>query len=334
MKYERWISKSVRDTIRNNELSDIICKMPEGNVYRFGKYVIKERRGTKGRSRQGPKKSVRREYKVGVLANQVSSEHLVKTYGYVESGNGSRLVTGFVDGITLSKFLKRYDLDRCLPVIRHLMIILFYLQRKCGFCHYGLHSSNVMIVRLSKPQTYEYRIFDKTYSVTTIYCPVIIDLGRSYIHGIEDMYYEGEIIGSLVTPGIFDAQIDITFILWSLRSRLLEVCPKSYQLLVKNGLLNERYSLNHRRLENIPRSLKQNDSLWACQKGVSRSHDTVLREYKKQVDKCKRIIPGGLINTYAKELAGCMVKFKVEDIDNRRYCDQFVFRTLVGELDR
>ena len=333
--YERWTSRSVNDRIGRylNDLSSqrIICKMPEGNVYQVDDYVVKERRGMKGRSRQGPKKSVRREYKVGVIANQLKSRHLVKTYGYVESSRGSQLITGFIDGITLSRYIKNNGIEKSLPIIRHLIIILYYLQRKIGFCHYGLHSSNVMIERLSRPTTFTYTIFDREYRVTSIYNPVIIDLGRSYVHGVPEMYYEGEVIGSLVTPGIFDSQVDVAFLLWSLKSRLRDICPRSYQLLVDNQLLNDRCSLHHCKVSGVPSSLRQNDSLWASRKAVD--DDRVVDKYNREARKCKRKIPATMINYYAKQLSSYMVSLKMDNIERRRHCDRSIFKMLIDELD-
>lgn len=340
MKYMKWYSQSDQDSLLHHlsdldRLAEVICKMREGNVYRYDGYVIKERIGIKGgRDYRGPKKSVRREYEVGILANRLRSPHLVKTVGYVEGKKSSKLITKLVDGITLTKFLKTHNKNEYLPVLRHIFIVLFHLQKKIKFCHYGLHVDNIMIEKLPRSKTYEYRLFEKTYIIETRYNPVIIDLARSYVDGIRDMYYEGEVLGSLVTPGLYDGQVDVTYLLWSMKRRMRDICPRSYQLLVDNELLTEgRYSLNHNQLNNVPKSLRQNDSLWACGEGCDKDYKQVLKEYRREYDRCGEIVPANLINKYAKKLGACMVALKNLSIEDRPYNNRDVFLTLIRELD-
>jgi hypothetical protein len=326
---DKWYSGTLKSKLEDevDSLCDentIISRVPEGNVYHVSGYVVKERIGE-----TGPKKGVYREYLIGKRMNQLNVPHMVKTCGYTETKYSSRLILGLVKGTTLSKFLKdpkttKSDIAR---MMLHVVVILGFLQQKYGFCHYGLHSANVMIKPLNHRKKFTYNVYGREYVIRSRYEPVIIDLGRSFLRGVPQMYYEGERYEVLTTPGIFDGQIDYAYILWSTKKYLS--LPKTCKMLRKNGLFRDdvdecEYKLNRQVLKEVPSKLVRCQNLWGGHKQCNEDLNDIIREYERNGN--------NKLKYYAKKLDGYCVYHKKKQIKSRKYSNKNVFRMLVKEL--
>jgi hypothetical protein len=303
--------------LRSREL-ELLSKLREGNVYRYGDYVIKERIGERG-----PKKCIRREYQVGVLANQLHSCHLVKTCGYVETSRSSLLIVKFVRGPTLIKYLdKCKDSDVIAHQMCHLVLVIYHLQGQSDFCHYGLHGSNVIMKKLSKPKKFSYTIFGQSYSITNTYQPVIIDLGRSYINGLGEGYYEEEQVNVQVSPGIFDSQLDLAWLFTGLRPWLVKKHRSAFKPLAINGLVDHR---NHRiiRYVSLHKSLRFDQSFWASASPIKGSISQALDKYEYEYHRSR--MSREEIDASSRRIAGIILNRKLSEVRKRSLSDKEVF---------
>lgn len=324
----RWCDNKLKNKLEV-EISNmcdettIISRVPEGNVYHVAGYVVKERMGIKG-----PKPVVYREFLIGKRLNKLNAPHMVKTCGYMETNHSSRLVLELIKGTTLSKFLKDPNTSKheAARMLLHVILILGSLQQDYGFCHYGLHSANIMIQTLNHRKKFSYKVYGREYTVHSNYYPIIIDLGRSYVRGVPRMFYEGERVEVLTTPGIFDGQVDYAYILWSTR-RYLSL-PKTCRMLRKNELFRSDVEdnipkLNRGVVKGIPSRLLKEDSLWAGREQSDSDPIDVIKQFRR----------GSISDALCiKKLDEYCVYHKKRQIKNRKYSNKAVFRMLVKEL--
>lgn len=114
------------------------------------------------------------------------------TYGIftVESKKDSKdelwLVTEFIKGKTLKEMLQSNTLSfqEFLEIFVQILIALETGQEKYRFCHYDLHTDNIIIAKNTK---YTCNIFVYDVNVNTKYRPVLIDYGMSSISPEKDV---------------------------------------------------------------------------------------------------------------------------------------------------
>ncbi len=186
--------------IMRNTIPTILSQRDEGNVYLYEDFVVKER--IRSSNDQVCKPCIRREFDVGVLANE--SPFLVQTLGYYEVPQGAYVITKLVPGKPLIKF------EQSDPVLLiQILLQIAHLQQELEFTHYDLHHENIIVEELPELQEVNYSVG----KVLTPYKVTFIDLARSHIRGIKSSFAESRVMDEATTPGIFDPMFDYaTFI--------------------------------------------------------------------------------------------------------------------------
>ncbi len=89
------------------------------------------------------------------------------------------LVTEFIKGKTLKEMLKCNELSfkEFLDIFAQILVALEIGQNKYKFCHYDLHTDNVIIVPITNNYTCHVHVYD--INVKTKFMPVMIDYGMS-----------------------------------------------------------------------------------------------------------------------------------------------------------
>ena len=240
LKYQIWLDPSLRDQVYSNFPFDqstnmrVLSKQDEGNVYQLANIVIKQRK----EDWSGDKvcqECIRREFEVGRILNQLESPHLVRTYGYFETTDESYLVLSYVAGQSLYQTKSSITLKEYYKLIYHLLLIVLDLQARADFTHYDLHFSNIVVTPIPAT-TYSYLLYGQTYTVTSNYHITLIDFARSHVRGIRPMFCETAGLAAYNAPGVFDDQIDLTFIVRSMNS-IAPLPNDIFQPLVENGVL-------------------------------------------------------------------------------------------------
>jgi hypothetical protein len=143
------------------------------------------------------------------------------------------LMLEYINGDTFAEFiLKAQDVKDIILSLVQIAVALDYAYRTCEFCHYDLHTNNILMRFLPgnkvKIPTQFYRSTDqRKFKIRTNYIPTIIDYGRSHIvhegvhygeHDVRDIYPDRarpmfdlfRLIGSMLyelyykNPQIFD----------------------------------------------------------------------------------------------------------------------------------
>ncbi len=115
------------------------------------------------------------------VAEGTSKEKLGK-YVCKDSGKNKKthIIMEYIKGDTFFKLIRDGSLNsensmKCLNIILNNLAIL---RQKTGFTHYDLHLGNIMI---EKGEVKTHNLKTNKESVTTVYQPIIIDFGRTYI---------------------------------------------------------------------------------------------------------------------------------------------------------
>ncbi len=150
---------------------------------------------TKGHSGADGELTAEEEYQIGLKINTLSSPNFVQTYAKFEctrptesndkwtvcDGDESAeyVVVQYIDGVTLSKFIKTGSFENIVSVVIQTVYALLSAQEAIGFIHNDLHVDNVMVVKSTGPITYSYKGKKRTFN--SEYYPVLIDYGKSFI---------------------------------------------------------------------------------------------------------------------------------------------------------
>jgi len=105
-----------------------------------------------------------REIVVSMEISKLNNRGFVKSIGYVTVKNGLYLYQPKIDGVTLQIFIRTCSLEQFKDVMIKLMTRYWEMVEALDFCHYDLHTANVMVVK--EGNEYE---------------PVIIDFGSAHI---------------------------------------------------------------------------------------------------------------------------------------------------------
>lgn len=115
--------------------------------------------------------------------------------------SGSYLVNEFIDGITVTQWLREQPpLEDFHRLMIHLIFALWIAGTKVGFTHFDLHTDNVMIRELNETIEFTYEIEPRRrYYVQNNRVPIVIDFGQSRVE------YEGAIFFYPNVPNNFDS---------------------------------------------------------------------------------------------------------------------------------
>lgn len=100
---------------------------------------------------------------------------------------GNHILTDFVEGETLEKFLHQQKTEHvcwCLRLIlSQLSILLHYVQAEMGFLHYDLYPWNIIIHNNTENTSFSFPIYNstKTIDFQPPFYPVLIDFGKSHM---------------------------------------------------------------------------------------------------------------------------------------------------------
>lgn len=124
-----------------------------------------------------------RDFIVGSLAGnliQTNCPFFVYTLGGWRNGAGECcILTDRVHGKVLADVLNKCSKTEFINIFAQILFALESAQREYKFCHYDLHTRNVIINRRTKPTVCSLGLFDYIFSYEKY--PVIIDLGMSFI---------------------------------------------------------------------------------------------------------------------------------------------------------
>lgn len=137
------------------------------------------------------------------------------TYGVLTINKGLNemwIATEYVDGQTLKSLIKSLTFDQFLNIFAQILIALEIGQDIYRFCHYDLHTDNIIIVD-SDPQVYH--LFKYDIIVKCRNKPVLIDFGMSSILVNDEVYIgqhsnESNGIFPYLSPG-YDPYIFLLF---------------------------------------------------------------------------------------------------------------------------
>jgi hypothetical protein len=187
-----------------------------------------------------------REAEVAMLVNELKSPFLGHTHGYyTRPGIFDDIIIGivsrYVPGTNLKNFLidcevalyaidhpkfmkcrdessirfRNLDQEELLRTVREIfllqLIVIGNLVKTGKFTHYDALAHNFIIEELSEPVTYRLKWGQRVYSVTLPYRITVIDFARSYVDGVKAQYAQG-LFDDAITPGIYDPQVDIAWI--------------------------------------------------------------------------------------------------------------------------
>jgi serine/threonine protein kinase len=202
------------------EETEIISEREEGNVYKlthdYKTFVIKERKN----SSFGDKicnVCVLREYIVGILINKYESPYLVRTLAYFEYEGSSFIVTKYVPGVSLISMISGEDFQTesvSVQIFEIVLHMVYTLGLTMEFTHYDLHAANIIIETVKKPHTYHLTNADgDPVKIMSKYKITFIDLSRSHVKDVPEMYCETATLDTATAPGIFDPMFDMAWII-------------------------------------------------------------------------------------------------------------------------
>lgn len=143
-----------------------------------------------------------RDFCIGISLNKILNKapFFVRTLGCFEHKKHFYIATEFIDGINLKTYIqdKKSNFIGFLNIFFQILLGLEVAQEKLNFCHYDLHTDNVILVPQNQP--FEVSLYGQNYVVKHAYKPVMIDFGLSSIHT------KGHTLGqkSLETKGIYN----------------------------------------------------------------------------------------------------------------------------------
>lgn len=89
-----------------------------------------------------------------------------------------------IKGVSLADYIDNIrnenQIDMLISYIIQIALALVIAQREISFCHYDLHTGNIMLRILPSPQIIEYDIEGKIYRIETDAIPTLIDFGFSH----------------------------------------------------------------------------------------------------------------------------------------------------------
>ena len=97
------------------------------------------------------------------------------------------LLLEYVNHITFRNMIKYSDIQTISSCIYSILCSLKMSQLKFNFTHYDLHSANILMREVEKDSYFAYIIENEVYVFPTFgWFPVMIDMGSSYLKGIEE----------------------------------------------------------------------------------------------------------------------------------------------------
>lgn len=134
----------------------------------------------------------------------------------------------FISGKSLHDVRRQLSTEEILYIYMMLLLAFEVAQRECRFCHYDIHSSNIICKKAPQEFTYSVALDNKTYKVHIKkgqYYPIIIDYGMSTVTyknvviGTQDYYHVNR----------FDVLLPGWDMYWLLL-RIIDDKPKLYEL--------------------------------------------------------------------------------------------------------
>lgn len=126
-----------------------------------------------------------REYYVGKEINKLRCivPNFMYTLGLFMHDKDVAVMYEKIPGDSLEHHLKdNLTFDDFLNIFIQILIALEVGQKNIRFCHFDLHSGNIILRKLTDPFTYTVVLGNKRYDVTAInYMPIIIDFGMSTV---------------------------------------------------------------------------------------------------------------------------------------------------------
>ena len=151
--------------------------------------------------------NMKHEFVIGLILNKLRKEapNFLYTYGLVscnsepnpEFNKDYRICEGtalsqhniieYIKGKPLSSVIMNINPRELGKILLCIFCALQIANERYGFCHYDLHSHNIMIREEPRPVSITYNINNKNIIVTTKYVPIIID------YGFSRMEYKGNV---------------------------------------------------------------------------------------------------------------------------------------------
>lgn len=122
--------------------------------------------------------------------------NFVYTYGLYRVGDTYNMLSDYVNGQTLFKYISsdNFDFQTLLMILIQTCLALEVAQNNCAFVHNNLTPLNIMLYTLPSPATFDYIIGDNIIRVSSSIVPIIIDYGKAHViykqrhYGIVNMF--------------------------------------------------------------------------------------------------------------------------------------------------
>jgi serine/threonine protein kinase len=229
--------------------TEIISERTEGNVYKFfhedETFVIKERK-TSSFGDDVCNVCVLREYVVGAIINKYKSPFLVETIAYFEYEGSSFIVTRYIIGASLSSMISPGGKYNTKTVSLQVFEIIFHMLYTLGitmeFTHYDLHDENIMIGEMDEPYTYHLIDTDgNPFTIVSKYKITFIDLSRSHVKDVPEMYCESGTLDTATVPGVFDPMFDMA---WIVGIMLTNISYQEDDTEIKQFLVRNQFNID------------------------------------------------------------------------------------------
>jgi len=108
----------------------------------------------------------------------------IPNFVYTFCFNDKYTITEYINGKSLTDWIKndKFSIKEFLFILIQINLSLQIAQKKYGFVHHNLKASNVVIIELPKPISFDYLIdIDNIFRIETIFIPVIINYKDSNV---------------------------------------------------------------------------------------------------------------------------------------------------------
>lgn len=122
------------------------------------------------------------EKKGNILKNINDKLQSIQNNDWCKNYTQNYIIMEYIEGESLEKFVKNVDLTTFLSCIIQICLSLQMAYESCGFTHYDLHSSNIMVGKIDNSMMIPYNTAKRNFVLNTNIITYIIDYGYSSVN--------------------------------------------------------------------------------------------------------------------------------------------------------
>jgi len=167
-----------------------------------------------------------------------------------------------IDGESVAVSMPSMSKERFLLIFLQILISIEIAQREFKFVHYDLHTSNVLLKKLSRPYEYSVLLDTEEYKFVVDEIPVIIDFGLSHVEkdGKTFMPFVDEVDSRAITYNVYNPIKDIYHFLVNCHDNSYSLYEENLRILLKKAT-GQKTQKTQEELEEIEKNFKR-DSLF------------------------------------------------------------------------